>query len=57
MLPWGGLVSLLVLNLVHKQRKLTVDGIGRFRITGGDRIAWHLAHPGVSDQDICIFLL
>jgi hypothetical protein len=37
--------------------RLTVDDIGSFRITGGDRIAWHRAHPGVSDQDICTFLL
>jgi hypothetical protein len=37
--------------------RLTVEDIGRFRITGGDRIAWHREHPGVSDQDLCTFLL
>ena len=36
---------------------LTVEDIGRFRITGGERIAWHRQHSGVSDQDITTFLL
>ena len=34
-----------------------MEGIGRFRITSGDRIAWHREHVGVSDQDLCTFLL
>ena len=37
--------------------RLTVEDIGAFRITDGDRIAWHREHQGVSDQDICTFLL
>jgi hypothetical protein len=37
--------------------RLTVEGIGRFRITDGVRIAWHRQHSGVSDQDIRTFLL
>ena len=45
------------LQMARGDLRLTVDDIGRFRITGGDRIAWHRAHPGVSDQDIRTFLL
>jgi hypothetical protein len=45
------------LQMAYGDLQLTVEDIGRFRITGGDRIAWHRAHPGVSDQDICTFLL
>ena len=45
------------LQMAHGDLRLTVEDIGRFRITAGDRIAWHRAHPGVSDQDICTFLL
>jgi len=37
--------------------RLTVEGIGQFRVTGGDRIAWQRLQPGASDQDIRTFLL
>lgn len=45
------------LQMAAGDLRLTVEDIGQFRITGGDRIAWHREHPGVSDQDICTFLL
>jgi hypothetical protein len=37
--------------------QLTVEGIGRFRVHGGERISWWREHAGVSDQDIRTFLL
>lgn len=37
--------------------RLTVNEIARFRVSGGDRIAWQRQHNGVSDQDIRTFLL
>lgn len=37
--------------------QLNVEGIGRFRVHGGERIAWWREHDGVSDQDIRTFLL
>jgi hypothetical protein len=37
--------------------RLTVEGIGRFRITDGERIGWQRADAGVNDQDIRTFLL
>lgn len=37
--------------------RLTVEGIGRFRVSGGERISWWREHDGVSDQDIRTFLL
>jgi hypothetical protein len=37
--------------------RLTVEGIGRFRVSGGERISWWREHKGVSDQDIRTFLL
>lgn len=37
--------------------QLTVEGIGRFRVSGGDRISWWREHADVSDQDIRTFLL
>ena len=37
--------------------QLTVEGIGRFRVHGGERIGWWREHEGVSDQDIRTFLL
>jgi hypothetical protein len=45
------------LQMARGDLRLTVDDIGRFRITGGERIAWHRQHSGVSDQDITTFLL
>ena len=45
------------LQMTHGDLRLTVEDIGRFRITGGDRVAWHREHPGVNDQDIRTFLL
>lgn len=37
--------------------RLTVEGIGRFRVSAGERISWWREHAGVSDQDIRTFLL
>ena len=37
--------------------RLTVDGIGRFRISNSDQITWHKADGTVSDQDLRTFLL
>ena len=45
------------LQMARGDLRLTVDDIGCFRITGGERIAWHRLHSGVSDQDISTFLL
>ena len=45
------------LQMARGDLRLTVDDIGRFRITDGERIAWHRQHSGVSDQDITTFLL
>ena len=45
------------LQMKRGDLRLTVEEIGRFRITNGTHIAWHREHPGVSDQDICTFLL
>ena len=45
------------LQMARGDLRLTVDDIGRFRITDGVRIAWHRQHSGVSDQDISTFLL
>lgn len=45
------------LQMKRGDLRLTVEEIGRFRITNGTHIAWHREHPGVSDQDIRTFLL
>jgi hypothetical protein len=45
------------LQMARGDLRLTVDDIGRFRITDGVCIAWHRQHSSVSDQDICTFLL
>ena len=37
--------------------RLTVDGVGRFRVSGGDRITWQRENVDVSDQDLRTFLL
>ena len=37
--------------------RLTVDGIGRFRISNADQITWQRADGTVSDQDLRTFLL
>jgi hypothetical protein len=37
--------------------RLTVEAIGRFRISGGTTIAWSREHPEVADQDLRTFLL
>lgn len=52
-----GLHDTPFLQMGRGDLRLTVEDIGQFRITGGDRIAWHREHPGVSDQDLCTFLL
>lgn len=45
------------LQMARGDLRLTVNAIGRFRITDGDRIAWQRQDDGVSDQDIRTFLL
>ena len=45
------------LQMARGDLRLTIDDIGCFRITGGERIAWHRQHSSVSDQDISTFLL
>ena len=45
------------LQMARGDLRLTVEGIGRFRITDGERIGWQRADAGVSDQDIRTFLL
>jgi hypothetical protein len=45
------------LQMARGDLRLSIDDIGCFRITGGERIAWHRQHSGVSDQDISTFLL
>lgn len=45
------------LQMARGDLRLTVEGIGRFWITDGERIAWQRADAGVSDQDIRTFLL
>ena len=45
------------LQMTRGDLRLTVEGIGRFRITDGERIGWQRADAGVSDQDIRTFLL
>ena len=37
--------------------RLTVEGIGRFRISNSDQITWQRANGTVSDQDLRTFLL
>jgi hypothetical protein len=37
--------------------RLTVEGIGRFRVSGGATIAWSREHGEVADQDLRTFLL
>jgi hypothetical protein len=37
--------------------RLTVEGIGRFRVSAGATIAWSREHGGVADQDLRTFLL
>ena len=37
--------------------RLTVEEIGRFRVSGGATIAWSREHGSVSDQDLRTFLL
>ena len=45
------------LQMARGYLRLSVEGIGRFRITDGERIGWQHADTGVSDQDIRTFLL
>jgi hypothetical protein len=45
------------LQMARGDLRLTVNAIGRFRITDGDRIAWQRQDDSVSDQDIRTFLL
>jgi hypothetical protein len=45
------------LQMARGDLRLSVEGIGRFRITDGERIGWERADAGVSDQDIRTFLL
>lgn len=45
------------LQMARGDLRLTVNDIGCFRITDGDRIAWQREADSVSDQDIRTFLL
>lgn len=45
------------LQMAKGDLRLTVEGIGRFRVANGLRIAWHRQHDGVTDQDLRTFLL
>lgn len=45
------------LQMARGDLRLTVEEIGRFRISGGDHIAWQRENEAVSDQDIRTFLL
>ena len=45
------------LQMARGDLRLTVEDIGRFRISGGAHIGWQRADAAVSDQDIRTFLL
>ncbi|MFM7361745.1 MAG: hypothetical protein ACKO6F_07510 [Cyanobium sp.] len=45
------------LQMAPGDLRLRVEQIGRFRISGGERIAWQRDHAAVSDQDLRTFLL
>jgi len=45
------------LQMGHGDLRFAVEGVGRFRITDGQRIAWQKEHPLVSDQDVRTYLL
>ena len=45
------------LQMGRRDLRLTVEGIGRFRIHDGVRVAWHRQGEEVSDQDLRTFLL
>jgi hypothetical protein len=53
----AGLHDTPFLQMARGDLRLTVNAIGRFRITDGDRIAWQRQDDSVSDQDIRTFLL
>ena len=44
-------------QMARGELRLTVKEIGRFRVSGGDTIAWSREHGAVSDQDLRTFLL
>lgn len=45
------------MRMAQGDLRLNVEGIGRFRISGGQHIAWWKENPAVSDQDLRTFLL
>ena len=45
------------LEMARGDLRLTVEGIGYFRIHNGEQIAWQRARENVSDQDLRTFLL
>ena len=45
------------LQMGRRDLRLTVEGIGRFRISNAEQIAWQRADGSVSHQDLCTFLL
>jgi len=45
------------LQMTRGDLRLTVEEIGRFRVSGGDTIAWCREQSTVSDQDLRTFLL
>jgi hypothetical protein len=44
-------------QMARADLRLAVEGIGRFRVSGGRHIGWERQHGGVSDQDLRTFLL
>jgi len=44
-------------QMARADLRLTVEGIGRFRVSGGRHIGWERQHGEVSDQDLRTFLL
>lgn len=45
------------LQMARGDLRLSVEGIGRFRISNAEQIAWQRADQNVSDQDLRTFLL
>lgn len=44
-------------QMARADLRLAVEGIGRFRVSGGRHIGWERQHGDVSDQDLRTFLL
>ena len=53
----SGCHDTLFLQMRPGDLRLRVANIGRFRISNGDRIAWHRETGDVNDQDLRTYLL